>query len=68
MTTAWVEKLLYESVACVCLTFGTVFLVNASFMAIRFLMGMMTISVALAIDLNKTLWNTENGYFTVILF
>ena len=56
MTTAWVEKMFYECAACVCLTFGTIFLVIALFMAIRFLMGVMTISFALAIELYNSLW------------
>ena len=35
-------------------------LVIAFSMAIGFLMGVMTISFALPIDLNKSLWNSEN--------
>ena len=42
MRRARVKKIFYECVACVCLTFGTVFLVIAFFMAIGFLMGVMT--------------------------
>ena len=38
----------------VCLTFGTIFLVYAFFMAIGFLMCVMTISFALPIDLYKS--------------
>ena len=51
LTTAWGKMIFYECVACVCLTFGTVFLVIAFFMALGFLMGVMTISFALPIDL-----------------
>ena len=47
--------------ACACLTFGTIFLVIAFFMAIGFLMGLMTISFALPIDLYRSLWNSENS-------
>ena len=61
MTTAVCEKLFYECVACFCLTIGTIFLLIAFFMAIAFLMGVLTISFALPIDLYKTLWNSENG-------
>ena len=53
MTMAWGKKIFYEYVACVCLTFGTIFLVFAFFMALGFLMGLMTISFALTIDLYK---------------
>ena len=31
------------------------------FMALGFLMGVLTISFALSIDLYKPLWNSENG-------
>ena len=58
---AWGKKIFYECVACVFLTFGTVFLVIAFFMALGFLMGVMTISFALPIDLYKSLWNSEIG-------
>ena len=51
MTMACGEKIFYECVACVCL-----FLVNACFMALGFLMGVMTISFALPIDLYECLW------------
>ena len=51
-----------------CLTFGTIFLVIAFFMAIGFLKGVMTLSLALPIDSNKAFWNSENGSFTKILF
>ena len=60
MTTAC-EKFFYECVACFCLTFGTIFLIIAFFMAFGFVMGVMTISFALPIDLYKSLWNSENG-------
>ena len=68
MTTAWVKYFFFECVACDCLTFGTIFLVIVFFMAIRFLMGVMTISFPLPNDLNNSLWNSKNGYFTKILF
>ena len=55
------KKILYESVACVCLTFGIIFLVIAFFMAIEFLMSVMNISFALPVDLHKSLSNSENG-------
>ena len=61
MTTAWCEKIFYECVACVCLTFGTIFLVFAFFMGIGFLMGVMIISIAPPTHLYKFLWNSENG-------
>ena len=50
MTTAWGKKIFYECVACVCLTFPTISL-----------MGVLTISLALPIDLYNSLWNSENG-------
>ena len=55
------KKIFYECVACACLTFGTMFLVIAFFMAFGYLMGVMTISFALPIELYKSLWNSENG-------
>ena len=61
MTIAWGEKIFYECVVYVYLTFGTIPLVIAFFMAIVFLMGVMTISFALPIDLNKSLPNSKNG-------
>ena len=61
MTTTWGKRLFYECVACVCLTFGTIVLVVAFFMAIGLLMGVMTESFALPIDLYKSLWNSEKG-------
>ena len=36
-------------------------LVFAFFMASGFLMGVMTVSIALPIDLYKSLWSSENG-------
>ena len=41
--------------------FGKIFLVLAFFMALGFLMGVMTISIVLPIDSYKSLWNSENG-------
>ena len=58
---AWCKKIFYECVACVCLTIGTIFLVVALLMALGFLMGVLTISFALQIDLYKSFWNSENG-------
>ena len=48
---AWGKKIFYECVACVCLGFGTIFLVIAFFMALGFLLGVMTISSAIPTDL-----------------
>ena len=61
MTTGWGKNIFFECVACVCITFGTIFLVIAFLMAIGLLMGVMTISFALPIDLYKSLWNLRNG-------
>ena len=61
MTMAWGKKIFYECVACVCLSFGTIFLAIAFFMALGFLMGVLTLSLALPIDLFKSLWISENG-------
>ena len=61
MTKAGCKKTFYECVACVCLTFGIIFLLIAFFMAIGFLMGVLTISIALPIDLYKSLWLSKNG-------
>ena len=55
MTITCGKKFFYECVACVCLTFGTIFLVIVFFMALGFLVGVMTISFALPIDLHKSL-------------
>ena len=62
------KNIFCKCVACVCLTFGTIFLVIAFFMALGFLVGVMTISFELPIDLYKSFWNLEKGYFTQILF
>ena len=51
MTLACIKKIFYECVAYVSLTLGTISLVNAFFMAIGFLMGLMKISFALPFDL-----------------
>ena len=61
MTIAWGNKIFCERVACVCLTIGTIFLVFVFFMALGFLLGVLTISFALPIDLYKSLWKSENG-------
>ena len=61
MTMAGGKKILYDCVACVCLTFGIIFLVIAFFMALGFLVGVMIVSIALPIDFFKSLWNSENG-------
>ena len=58
---AWVKKVFHEFVASVCLTFGTILLLIAFFMALGLLMGVMTKSFALPIDLYKSLWNSENA-------
>ena len=58
---AWCKKTSYECVACVCLTFGTIFLVVAFFLAIGSLMGVMGISFALQSDKYKCLWKSEKG-------
>ena len=60
-TMAWGKKIFSESVAFVCLTFGTIFLVVAIFMALGFLMGVMTISFALPIYIYISLRNSEKG-------
>ena len=56
-----VNRFLCECAASVCLTIGTIFLVIAFFMALGVLLGVLTISFALPIDLYKSLWNSENG-------
>ena len=53
---------------CVSLKFGTIFSVIAFFMALGFLMGVMTITFAQPIEICKYLWNSENGLLTKILF
>ena len=60
MTMAWGRNIFYQSVACVCLTFGTIFSVIAFFMANGFLMGVMTITFTLPTDFYKSLWKSEN--------
>ena len=44
-----------------CLTIGTIFFVIAFFMALGFLLGVLTISFALPIDLYKFFGNSEIG-------
>ena len=61
-----VKRFFYECVACVCLTIGTILLLNAFFMALGFLIGVLIISFALPIGLYKSLWTSENGSFTKI--
>ena len=61
MTTTFGKKLSNECVACVSLTNGTISLPTAFFMAIGFLMGVMTVFFALPIDLYKSLWISENA-------
>ena len=68
MTTAGCKKIFYECVICVCLTFATIFFFIAFSMALGFLMGVLTISFALPIDLYKSLWISKNGSFIKILF
>ena len=57
-----------DCVVCVCLTFCTIIFVIAFFMAFGFLMGVLTISFGLPIDLYKALWIPRNGLLTKILF
>ena len=57
MTMARGKQIFNESVACVCLTIETIFSINAFYMEIGFLMGVMTITF----DTYKSLWNSENG-------
>ena len=68
MTTAWGTKFCFEYAACVYLTFGTIFLLITFSMAIEFLIGLMTISFALTVDLYKSLGISENGQLKRILF
>ena len=56
------KKLFFEWVVSICYTFGTIPLVIDVSVAIGFMMN------ALPIDLNKSLWNSENGLFTKISF
>ena len=55
MTMAWGKKSFYECVGCVFFTFATTFLVISFFMALGFLVGVMTTAFALPIDLYKSL-------------
>ena len=55
------KKMFYECVACVSLTFGTIFLVIKFFMALGLLTGVITISFALPNVFYKSLWISENG-------
>ena len=64
---AWGKKIFHECVACVCVTFGTIFLIVALFMSFGILLGVLAISFSLPTDLYKLLWNSENGWFTKIL-
>ena len=54
------KTIFYECVACVRLTIDTSSLVIAFFMALVFLLGVLTLSFALPIGLYKSLWNLEN--------
>ena len=56
---AWVKKI-FTSVWYVFVSRLVLFLVTAFFMALGFLMGVLTISFALPIDLYKTLWISKN--------
>ena len=51
----------FECVACVCLTVGTILSVSSNFMAIGFLMGVVSISFSLPLDLCISLGNSEIG-------
>ena len=53
------KKFFYECAAYVCLTIGTLFSVIASFMALEFLLGVLTISFALPSDLYKSLSKSQ---------
>ena len=53
------EKKVFLRVCGLCLSH--IFLIIAFFMALEFLVGVMTISFELPIDLYKSLWNLENG-------
>ena len=55
------KKIFHDCVACVGLTFGTMFLVIAFFMALGFLVGVTTISLALPFDLCNSPWISENA-------
>ena len=61
MTRTWGKKL-FLWVCRMCLShFGALFLLVAFFMAIGFLMGLMTISFALPIDLYEPFWHSRSG-------
>ena len=66
-TTCWkttmvrIKKIKYECVACVCLTYRTILLVIAFFIATGFSMSVMTISFAILFDLVKILCTSESG-------
>ena len=60
-TTAPGENVFYKCVTRVCLTFGTIFLVIAFFIALGFLMGVITVSFALPTGSYNTLWSSEIG-------
>ena len=48
------KKIFYECVACFCLTFGTISLPIAFFMALKFSMSLMIKSLAIPIDSGKS--------------
>ena len=60
MTTAWDRVFFYESVACVCLTSGTIFLFIEFPMANGLLMAVMTITFGLPNGLHNNLSNSKN--------
>ena len=55
----WCKKMFYECVAPVCLKIGTIFLLIVFIMALGFLMGVLTISIAIPIELYKSLWSSK---------
>ena len=57
----WCKRFFYECAACVCATICAIFLVIAFFMALGFLLAVLTISFALPVDLYKSLCNSEIG-------
>ena len=68
MTMAWGKKV-FLPVCGMCLSLVSYYVFGyCFFMALGFLVGVTTISFALPIDLYKSLWNSENGQFTKILF
>ena len=50
MTTVWVKQTFHDCVARICLKIDTIFLVDSFFMAIEFLMGVLTITFASPIE------------------